>query len=900
MKNEISRPDPDRLLAQIQEDNAPEKKQGRLKIFLGYVAGVGKTYAMLEAAHQRKDEGVDVIVGYIETHGRKETEELLSGLEVLPRQKIDYRGVQLTEMDLDQALHRQPKLILVDELAHTNAPGSRHLKRYKDVEELLNAGIDVYTTINIQHLESLNDNIFQITGVKVRETIPDRILDDAYEIELVDLPSDELIQRLKNGKVYVPEQASRAIEKFFRKGNLTALREMAMRRAAVRVDSQMRSYMQSQDIPGPWAAGERILVSLSSHPLGERLIRAGRKLADELNAEWFVLFVETPQHLHMPEQNQKRIQHNMALAEQLGAHVFFEYGNSVTDVVMNFCHQQNITKIVAGRAYRPRWKEYFKNSVIDEIIRRSGRIDVYVVSDDQNSLEHIQPQVHFKMNRDLMRYLGSIGLVGIATLISLLIHPALDTTNLVMIYLAAVVLSAVYLGRGPSIFASILSVLVFDFFLVDPKLSFTVNDTQYLITFTGLLVVGLIISTFASLLKDQVETLRERETQTQATNRFSQELTAAVTLEQVMDITSRYFSSVFLCDVAVLLPENDELVVKMVSPQFQLDESEMAVARWVYKNEQAAGSGTTTLPSAKARFIPLITSHGVVSVIGLKPNNSQELLIREQKGFMSSFTNLAAIAIERARFAEDALQTATLRAAERLQSALLNSISHQIRTPLATIQGVLTGLLISEKDNDRSAKFDLNARIELLESGTSQVNQLNRLVANLLDMTRLDAGIIHLNCEPSDIQDLVGAVIDQMADTLLPYQVVVNIPPDIPAVFMDVILTGQVLTNIFENASKYSEKGSKIEIGIETKEDRILVSISDEGVGIPEGDLTKVFEKFYRVERPGMVTGTGLGLSICKGIVEAQKGKIWAENNNTRGVTIHFTIPFFETFRQET
>ncbi len=473
------RPDPDELLARLNEEEQ-QQARGRLKIFLGYVAGVGKTYAMLEAAHQRREEGVDVVVGYVETHGRKETEALVQDLEVIPRQKIEYRGTTLSDMSLDAILARRPQLVFVDELAHTNAPGMRHPKRYQDVEELLDAGINVYTTVNIQHLESLKDVVQQITGVAIRETVPDRIFDEAYEIELVDLPTDELLNRLREGKVYVPDQAERALQKFFRKGNLSALRELALRRAAERVDSQMLSYMRTKSIPGPWPAGDRIMVCVSSHPLGERLIRVGRRLANDLNAEWYVVFVETPGHLQMPAQNRVRIQQNMRLAEELGARVVNITSESVPEAVIDFAHQHNITKIIAGKPFRPRWFEVLRGTVIDQIIRNSGHIDVYVVSEGETAPVKAGPGVLSKEispHRPFRRYLGGLILVLLATLLGLPLRPYLAPTNLAMLYLVTVILAAVFLGRGPSILVSVVGVLAFDFFFTDPRLTFTVYDS---------------------------------------------------------------------------------------------------------------------------------------------------------------------------------------------------------------------------------------------------------------------------------------------------------------------------------------------------------------------------------------------------------------------------------------
>ncbi len=909
MADDYKRPDPDQLLALLKEEEQPS--QGKLKIFLGYVAGVGKTYAMLEAAHQRKDEGVDVVVAYVETHGRKETEALAQGLELLPRRPVDYHGATLTEMDLDAALARKPQLVLVDELAHTNAPGSRHPKRYQDVEELLNAGIDVYTTVNIQHLESLKDVIQQITGIVVHETVPDSLVDQAHEIELIDLPTDELIQRLQDGKVYVPDQAARALEKFFRKGNLTALRELSLRRAADRVDDQMLSYMHTRAIPGPWPAGERILVCISSHPLGERLVRTGRRLADDLKAEWFVVFVETPGHMDMPAHSRQRVQRNLSLAEELGATVVNLPGESVSDAVVDFAREHNITKIIAGKPLRPRWFEVLRGSVLDQIIRNSGRIDVYVVSErEEVSPQKVLPQT-WMPHHPLIRYLQSLGLVALMTLISLPLRSFLDPTNLVMVYLVGVVIAAVLLGRGPSILASLAGVLAFDFFFIDPRLTFTVNDTQYLLTFIGLLLVGMVISNSAAVLRNQLESLVDRERQAQVLNRLSRELTGAVDLEQVFEIVIRSMVDIFSREVVILLPKGGQIAERASTPGFEMGESELAVADWAFKNGKPAGRGTDTLSAAAIRYVPLKTARGTVGILGIKPLDPHNNLTPDRRALLEGFANLAALAIERASFAEEAAHNAILRNKEKLQTALLNSISHELRTPLASITGVLSTLRESEAAGQSASRLEPATRVELIESASDQARQLNRLVENLLDMTRLEAGALRLNREPEDVQDLIGTVLNQMAERLRSHPVSVAIPEEFPLIPMDDVLIAQVLANVLDNASKYSPPGSPIEIGVKKTGEEAAISVRDHGPGIPPQDLERVFDKFYRVQQLPPRVGTGLGLSICKGIVEAHGGRIWAENNLTaeapvsqgeapvfqgeapvlKGVTITFTLP---------
>lgn len=887
------RPNPDQILAQIQADEE-HAKRGKLKIFLGYVAGVGKTYAMLEAAHQRREEGVDIVVGYVETHGRKETEALLAGLEVIPRRVLEYRGIRLTEMDLDAVLARRPNIVLVDELAHTNHPGSRHPKRYQDVEEVLSAGIDVYSTVNIQHLESLADIVKQITGVEVGEKIPDRIIDLADEIELIDLPTDELLKRLQDGKVYISDQAMRALEKFFRKGNLTALRELSLRRAAERVDSQMLDYMQAKAIPGPWPATERILVCISSHPMGERLIRSGRRLAYDLNAEWYVLFVETPEQMHLPVENRIRVQSYLRLAEDLGAKIANISGHSVPEAVIHFAREHNITKIVAGKPIRPRWYEILKGSVIDLILQNSGSIDVYIVSDlsKDGAPGRLRPEpAHSETWRYGLSFLLVLGVTLFGSLVDQFLHPV----NLVMVYLLAVVFSATYLGRGPAIFTSVVGVLAFDFFFVNPIFTFTVQDSQYILTFLGLFIVGLIISNSAALLREQVTAMRSKEHQTQALFALSRELTGAVSLDQVEGIAVTATTSILKRKCAILIPDNGDLKPRQMTAGFDMDDNDRAVAEWSYQHAQPAGRGTDTLPDASTRFVPLNSAHGPVGVLGIKPAEDESSLTNEQKMLLDGLAGLIAQAIDRVNLVNQAAEIKMIRTTEKLQSALLNSISHELRTPIASITGVLTALGESERSHSRAQKLSPETRIELLDSATDQARQLNRLVENLLNMTRLEAGSVHLNLAACDLQDLIGSVLQQFSSRLKNHPLRLEIPDGLPAVSCDAILIAQVITNLLDNACKYSPPGSPITIRVQVEGQDLEISISDAGKGLPDEELAKVFDKFYRSPRDKSTTGTGLGLSICKGIVEAHGGWIRATNNPDGGLTVRFSISLKDT-----
>ena len=888
MSPESVRPDPDELLKQIQADEQVLQR-GKLKIFLGYAAGVGKTYAMLEAAHQRKNEGVDVVIGYIETHKRAETEAIVEGLHVISRKTVNYRGVILTEMDVDAVIERHPTLVLVDELAHTNVPGSRHPKRYQDIEELLDAGINVYTTLNIQHLESLNDVVAQITGVVVHETIPDSVIDEASEIELIDLPPDELLIRLQEGKVYIPEQAARAIREFFRKGNLTALREMTLRRAAERVDDQMRAYMQTRAIPGPWPAAERLLVCISPSPLSEHLVRSARRLAGELNAEWIVLYIETPQLAAIAPEKRERVAGILRLAEDLGArsYVLPSSGSIIatSETIMDFARKNNITKIILGKPLRPRWQEFLRGSLVDKLIHKSGDIDIYVVtSPDQPS---VPPEENpLRLHSPLPRYLWSLILIAIDTAIGFLIGGRIEATNLIMVYLLTVVIAAVYLGRGPAILTSFLGVLSFDFFFVRPYFTFAVSDTQYIITFIALFLVGMVISQLTARAREQAEAAQQREVETAELYDLSRDLAAAAELDVILRGLAHHVEQTFEREIVVLLPEENRLISRVASTGLDLNDEEMAVADWVYRHGEPAGRHTNTLPAAELRYLPLKTARGTVGVLGVgKPGTVERDLTPAQRRLMEAFANQVAQAIERVKLAEEARQIKLLKAAEKLQNALLNSISHDLRTPLVSITGALTSL--DEQSNSLSDEY----RKSLIITAREEADRLNRLVGNLLSMTRIESGAIKLHREPGDIQDVIGTALEQLGKRIANRNVQVKVPIDFPLVPIDFTLMVQVLVNVLENAIKYSPEYCAIEVSAELKADKACIKIADRGEGIPPDDLTRVFDKFYRVQRPESVSGTGLGLSISKGIVEAHGGQIYAHTRDGGGTVITVELP---------
>ncbi len=879
----IGRPDPDDLLARVQAEER-QRNRGRLKIFFGYAAGVGKTYAMLEAAHQRKAEGVDVVVGYVETHQRVETENMLKGLEVIPPKVIQYRNVQLLEMDIDKVLERKPQLVLVDELAHTNATGSRHPKRYQDVEELLSIGINVYTTLNIQHLESLNDVVAQITGTKVRETIPDTVIDEVTDIELIDLPTDELLNRLKEGKVYIPEQAERAIEQFFRQGNLTALRELTMRRAAERVDDLMLDYMGKRFIPGPWPAGERLLVCISPGAMSEHLIRTARRLADELKAEWYAIFVKTPHQAGMPIEQRDRIDRMLRLAEELGAKAMTIPGTSVAETVTTYARNQNITKIIIGKSRRPKWEELLRGSVTDQLIRASGPIDIYFVnSDEQPSFR--EPQRVIQPHHPWRRYLFGVILVAVATGLCSLVAPYISPTNLIVIYLLSTVLAAVFLGRGPSILTSILSVAAFDYFFVPPRLTLAVSDTEYILTFFGLLAVSLVISYLTTQVREQAISAQRREAQTAVLYELGHDLTAAVGLEAVAKTIIDHIGQIFSREVAIFLPTSGELSLYMASQGLTVVENELAVATWTFQHGQEAGRGTDTLPDASMYYQPLKTTRGVIGVLGIKPNEPSIYLSPDQHKILDAFANQVALAIEGAQLVEQARQNELLEVTDKLQTALLNSISHDLRTPLVSITGALSSM------EEAGSELDEEVRSSLIETAREEAERLNRLVGNLLDITRLEAGVIQLHREACDVQELIGSALEQVGAPLKNRQVNIDIPADISDISLDFVLFSRVLVNVIDNALKYSPPDKPIDIKALLSDHCLEITIADRGEGIPEGDLDKIFDKFYRVQRPDNVSGTGLGLSICKGIVEAHDGTITAQNRRGGGAIFRIEVP---------
>jgi two-component system sensor histidine kinase KdpD len=881
---EAMRPSPETMLKVAQaEENG--RKRGRLKIFLGYAAGVGKTYTMLESARQQQSEGRDVVAAYVESHGRAETDALLAGFEVLPKARSVHQGVELAELDLDATLARKPELALVDELAHTNAPGCRHEKRWQDIEEILAAGTDVYTTVNVQHFESLNDIVAQITGVPVRETVPDSLLDKAAEITLVDIPPEELLQRLQQGKVYVPEQASHAAKKFFRPGNLIALRELALRRTAARVDDEMRSYMETRSIVGPWPVTERLLVCASGSPFSEKLIRTTRRLADELKAQWFTVYIETPSLAKQQQENRKRVWHDLRLAESLGAEVATITASSVPEAIIDYAIRHNVTRIVVGKPTKSRWRELVRPPIVDQIIRLSDSIHVHVVSFRKEAVQPPRSRWQPPKMGAWSEYLVSLALVAAATLLSFLARSYVSPINMVMVYLLAVVLAAVQFGRKPAILTAALGVLAFDFFFIAPRWSLTVADTEYIFTFFGLFIVGLVISTLVAKARERSEALRERELQTESLYYLSRDLAASVDMESILAAVLKNITQTLQAKLAVLFPQGEQIQISVTSDDLPLDIKELAVADWAFRNRQAAGNGTETLGSAALLYLPLHTTSYAFGVLGVKLNQSSDYYSPHHRRLLDAFVAQISLAMERVHLAQQAEKAQVLQARETLERALLNSISHDLRTPLVSIIGALSSL------RDRTLRIDDQRGQDLLNGAWDEAERLNRFVGNLLDMTRLEAGELKINKEPCDVQDLIGCSLAALDRKLEGKDVSVQLAAPLPLVSMDMVLMTQVLINLIDNALKYSPVDSPIEILARTTPNALLVEVLDRGPGVPDHDLQRVFEKFYRLPVPESVNGTGLGLSICKGIVEAHQGKIWAQNRSGGGLHITCQLP---------
>jgi two-component system sensor histidine kinase KdpD len=882
------RPSPEALLAEVRREE--KGRTGRLKIFVGAAPGVGKTYEMLQGARAKLKEGVDVAVGVVETHGRKETEALLEGLEILPRKPTVYVNRILSEFDLDAALKRRPSLILVDELAHTNIPGSRHPKRYQDVEELLDAGIDVYTTVNIQHIESLNDVVAQITRVRVRETVPDAILDRADAIELVDLTPDDLIQRLKEGKVYVPKQAERALKNYFSPANLTALRELALRRTAERVDEQLLEQMQARAISGPWAAGERILICVSDDPRSAALVRYAKRLADRLRAPWTALYVETGRSLQLSERERDGIAATLRLAERLDGEAITipATARGIADDVLSYAHKNNVTLIIIGKSTRSRWFEILHGSVVHDLVRRAGNISVHVVAGEELPEQSTAASVvatDGSRSFDPVPYIVALVAVAAALGIGLLVRPHFGIENVDLVFLTAIVGIAVRYGLWPSLSASVAASLCYNFFFLPPVYTFTITDPTNVAAFILFTLLSIVVSNIAARGRSQTVVAHERVRSVESLYAFSRKLAGAGTLDDVLWATAYQMASMLKVRVVLLLPNNGSIAVRAgYPPEDTLEEADLAAAKWAWEKNRPAGRDSDALPGAKWLFLPMRTGRGGIGILGISRDESGPLLRAEQRRLLDALSDQGALAIERVHLVEDIDRVKRTAETDRLRSALLTSISHDLKTPLAAVLGAAGAL------RDLSKSFDDNAKADLLATVIDESERLNRFIANLLDMTKLESGAVVPNAALHDIGEIVGSALERASKILSKHRVEVEIGSDLPMVMVDAVLFEQVLFNLLDNAAKYAPPGSTVRVQSWREQDSVRLQVLDEGEGIPAADLERIFDKFYRVQKGDQVrAGTGLGLAISRGFVEALHGTITAANRTDRSGAV-FTI----------
>jgi two-component system sensor histidine kinase KdpD len=874
------RPDPDALLHAIKREEESHSK-AKLKIFFGMSAGVGKTYDMLKAAHDAKAHGIDVVVGVVETHGRSETEALLEGLTVLPRKIVEYRGTQIEEMDLDAILARRPKLVLVDELAHTNAPGSRHTKRFRDVEELLDSGVDVYTTLNVQHLESRADAVAQITGSIVRETVPDSILERADEVELIDISPDELLARFAEGKVYTPDRSTRAIESFFRMGNLTALREMSLRLTAERVDRQLRDYMRTNRIPGPWKSGQRLLVGMSGSPHSVHLIRWARRMAFTQDASWVAVHVESSATPSAAEKD--LLAKNIKLARELGAEIVTTADENVGDALIRVARQENCTQILIGK---PRHGTFQRSAgLLRELIDKSGDLDVHVIGGEGESKPERRLASLLEVHSGVRQYIGAGAIPLIVAAACFPLRSLIEYQTVSLILLFTVALLPLRFGMGPVLLAAALSAIAWDFMFIPPIFTFSVGRVPDILMLLMYFCIALVLGVLTSRTRAQERAVRLREGRAVALYTLSRELSLARTKDAVAEAAIANIRKFFNADVVLCLGQTDGDIFTAPHPASTLavSEKDLGVAAWVYWNEKQAGRFTDTLPSAAATYYPLSGPRYPLGVLGVRLKEENKLST-DQETLLENFIRQVASAIERETLNDITKKAVVVEESERLSKTLFNSISHEMRIPLSAIIGTSESLL------DEKVSEQPQTRRELIGEIHEAAGRLNRIVENLLDMTRLESGLIRPKRDWCDVRDLINSAVAKTAAELSGHRLEIDTPPDILLVRIDFALMEQVLTNLLLNASTYTPPGSEIRVRASGDGSECEITVEDNGPGLPPDALEKVFDKFFRV--PGSRTGgTGLGLSIARGFVEAHRGTIRAENRTGGGLRFVMRLP---------
>lgn len=893
--NDSQRPDPDALLARVQEQER-KAARGKLRIYFGASAGVGKTYGMLAAARKLHAEGRELAIGVIETHGRSETAALLEGLEVLPLKALKYRGKSLTEFDLDGALQRHPTLILVDELAHSNAPGSRHPKRWQDVEELLDAGIDVFTTVNVQHLESLNDVVGGITGIRVAETVPDTVFDRADEVVLVDIPADELLARLKSGRVYQPPQADRASRNFFRKGNLIALRELALRRTADRIEDDVRAYRVEQSIDAIWKTGAALLACVGPRPGCDQVVRSTARLAGQLGTGWHAVYVETPTLQHLPAAQREKILGTLKLAQDLGATTAVLAASDIALATVEYARSHNLSKIAMGRGHR-NWP--WRTPHITKIAEYAPDIDLIEIGNAANHGAPVKTRLvdadatESQDARSKVRAWG-YGVAAIASVATALLATPLiaylDLANIAMLFLLVVLLVAVRFGRGPSVLATCVSVACFDFFFVPPRFTFVVSDFQYLITFGVMMAVGVITGHLTANLRFQARVALHREARARSLYEFARELSGALQTEQVFETTRAVIQRAFRAKAVLLIPDADGRLHLPASTSIdqtaavQLPALDDGIAQWAFDHAESAGLGTDTLPASPIFYLPLVAPMRTRGVLAIEPAHRRWLLVPEQRQQLDTFAALAAIALERVHYIEVAQNALVSMESERLRNSLLAALSHDLRTPLTTLVGLSESLA-------GSRPVLSHAQLDLARSLHDEALRMSALVTNLLDMARIQSGEVKFNLEWHALEEVVGSALRASGAMLKQHVVSTHLAPDLPLVRFDAVLLERVLCNLLENAAKYTPAGSSITVAAELHGAWVKVMVYDNGPGLPQGREEAVFEKFVRGERESAKPGVGLGLAICRAIIEAHGGKITACASPAGGAAFVFSLP---------
>ncbi|MCS0503682.1 sensor histidine kinase [Ancylobacter mangrovi] len=895
------RPAPEAFLEEARTEARQRGGPGRLKVFLGAAPGVGKTFAMIGEARARQRAGVDVVVALVETHGRAETAGLLGTLEQLPRRMVEYRGQTLSELDLDALLARRPQLALIDEFAHTNAPGSRHPKRWQDVLEVLDAGIDVTTTLNIQHIESLNDIVARITGVKVAETVPDQVLQRADDIELIDLPPEELIKRLKEGKVYVPHQVGRALDNFFSRGNLTALRELALRTAASRVDAEMLAYMQANAVRGPWPTEERLLVCVNEAPVAKALVRAGKRMAERARIPWIVATVLTPRHEAMPAGARAATMDALRLAETLGAETATLHAESdVVAELLHYARARNVSRVVVGRARsRASWRDrlvfLFREHVADRLLDEATDFEVTVVTAHGRPARRGAGRAHL-LEPDWRGYALAVAAIAVASLAAwpIAMWDAIPGGAISAIYLTAVLVVGARHGLAASLVATALGSMAYNFFYTEPYYTLAVSNPEDIVSILVFLVGAVFTGTLAGRLKAQVETVRAAQRRTETLYDFARKIAAAGNSDDVLWAGAYHIAATLDCQSLILMPDAAGTLEQVQGhPTIEeLDAGAEGAARWAFEKNEPAGSGTATLPMSEWLFVPLAAGERALGVIGVRFRDRSRGLDPETRRLLLAVEDQVAVAIERARLAEELADARVSAESERLRGALLNSVSHDLRTPLATVIGTVSTLA-----EDEAGTLNAADRRELVLTALDEARRLDRYVQNLLDMTRLGHGALSPKRAPVELGEIVGRVRSDLARILAGHRVEVAIPRDLPMLDVDPVLIGQALTNVLENAAKYAPPGTTISLSARAEGGEAEVTVADEGPGIPEGERERVFDLFHRVTQgDARPAGTGLGLAIVRGLVEAHGGRVKAQAGaGGRGAAITLRLPLAAT-----